>query len=411
MSEECRPCPQTAPAESVCCATSRISWLTEAQRPSRISLPSTLGVRSWASLLDHTYEPFDADEVFSDLGSFKRDLHMGPDLRRLRSFSAEEAAEVAAATRFRLELERREELSEYGDDRPEPLATRPVLPRRSTSLPDKAGAPEYAQDSLPRRPSRQLRRNKTLEPIVVSGIDKTAGETQSAPLLNSRRESPLGSGEEQALAKSHRRHITISEGRGASRNILLLQSPAGIYSECTPPLPVLSPTFSMNTPRLHDLDMPPTPLSFNAPNEDQIRRGIEIFTLQDDADSLAGYQYREQPPSNFQLHSDDEEDDYQDFRSGPSAKAAKEDDQTSFVSVTPSMKRRKSIFSVFQGKSELDKLLDLYLSDDAHEVEQVPKRKQTLARRMTMSRKKKAPEVPGVPPLPQTSPPEGFRPG
>lgn len=88
-----------------------------------------------------------------------------------------------------------------------------------------------------------------------------------------------------------------------------------------------------------------------------------------------------------------------------------EDDQRSSVSATPSMKKRKSIFSVFQRRSELDKLLDLYLSDDAHKEEQPPKTKQGLARRMTISRRKEAPEVPAVPPLPQTFLAEGLRPG
>lgn len=121
MSEECRPCTQTGPAKSITYFISRPSWLMEAQRPSRISLPNTLGTESWTSFADHAYEPFDADEVFSDLETFRQDLHGGPDLRRLRSFSAKEAAEVAAVTRFRLELERREELNEYEDDYPEPL--------------------------------------------------------------------------------------------------------------------------------------------------------------------------------------------------------------------------------------------------------------------------------------------------
>jgi len=326
----------------------------------------------------------------------------------LRSFSSKEAADVAAATRFRLELERREELSEYEDDNPAPPLTRPMLPMRSTSLPYTPPAPESIQDSFPQRGPRQLKRSKTPEPILVTGIDKTPDETQSAPLLSSRRQSPLGGGKEQALAKSHRRHVTISGGRGASRNMLLMQSPAGMYSECTPPLPVLSPSISIDTPRRHDLNMPSTPLSMNPPNEDQLRREIETFALQDGAESLIGYRYRQQPPSSFPLDSEDEDDDYRKFQSCRSRKVAKEDDSRSFVSVTPSMKKRKSIFSVFQRKSELDKLLDLYLSDDAHEEEQPPKRKQSLARRMTMSRRRRAPEVPAVPPLPPTFLPEGF---
>lgn len=62
--------------------------------------------------------------------------------------------------------------------------------------------------------------------------------------------------------------------------------------------------------------MPSTPLSLNPRNEDQIRREIELFTLQDGANSLIGYRYREQPPSSFQLDSEDEEDDYENFSPG-----------------------------------------------------------------------------------------------
>ena len=62
--------------------------------------------------------------------------------------------------------------------------------------------------------------------------------------------------------------------------------------------------------------MPSTPLFLNPPNEDQIRREIETFTLQVGAGSLIGYRYKEQPPSSFQLDSEDEEDDYRIFSPG-----------------------------------------------------------------------------------------------
>ena len=387
------------------------------QRPSRVSVPSTIGSKRWDSVsskrwdsfLDRSYEPFDADQILSELGSFKRDLHGEPDLRRLRSFSSKEAQDVAAATRFRLELERREQ-SEYEDDYSEPPVARPPLPLRSTSLPYSPAVPEPPPENFQPRSPRQLKRNKTPEPIVVSDVKMPPEETQSAPLLSSRRQSPLVSSDEQVLAKSHRRHVTISEG--ASRTMLLLHSPSGTYSECTPPLPVLSPSFSFTTPRLQDMDMPLTPLSLNPPNEDQIRREIESFSLQDGADSLAQHRYRHEAPPSFRLESDDEEDDFRSINVRPSRKVMKvDDDQRSIVSTTPSQKRRKSIFSVFQRRSELDKLLDLYLSDDALEEAQPVKRKQSFARRMTRSRRKEVPEVPRMPPLPQWFPPESYRPG
>jgi hypothetical protein len=315
--------------------------------------------------------------------------------------------DVAAATRFKLQLERQEQLSEYEDDVSEAPARAYVLPLRSTSLPYTDAMPASIPDTFPQQESRYMKRRKTPEPIVVNNIDALLEEIQSAPLPSNR---PLNSVEiEETSAKSHRRHVTISEARGASRNIILLHTPSGTFSEHTPPMPVLSPSISINTPRLAEI--PLTPLSLNPPNEDQIRREIEFFTLQDGAESLVNHRYRHQAPSTFVIDSDDEDDGYGGLRNSFSAKSTRDDDQRSIVSVTPSLKRRKSIFSVFQRKSELDKLLDLYLDDEPADEVQPVKKKSSLARRMTRSGWRKVPEVTDVPALPPTYPSEGLRSG
>lgn len=331
-------------------------------------------------------------------------------MRSMRSFSAREAEEVAAATRFRLELERQQQPHAYDDDYPPPPAVPQPLPLRTTSLP-RPSLPRASSDYSYQHESRQLKRRKTPEPIVVTNTQQPPQEVQSARLPS--RDFDLQPQDwfenDQQMTKVHRRHVTISEGRGLSRNFILLHSPTGGFSECPPPLPALSPSNSITTPRFPE--MPSTPLSLNPPNEDQIRREIELFTLHDGAESLIRNQYKTRAPPSLMLNSDDEEDEFGGRPNVISNKSVKDDDQRSIASVTPSVKRRKSIFAIFQRKSELDKLLDLYLSDPEPEISQPVKPKPSLARRMTMSRRKKLPDVPDVPPLPQILPSKDFRPG
>ena len=91
-----------------------------------------------------------------------------------------------------------------------------------------------------------------------------------------------------------------------------------------------------------------------------------MFALGNGADPLIGRRYREQPPSSSQLDSKDKEDNYRKLHSGRSRNAGMEDDQRLSVSVRPSMKKWKSIVDVCQRRAELDKMLDLYSSINAH---------------------------------------------
>jgi hypothetical protein len=365
-------------------------------------VPSTYGSKRWDSFLDKPYETFDPELYFntSESSGYRRDLHGEPDLRRQRSFSAKEAAEVAAATRFRLELERREQQhNEYEDEYSEMPTSGHILPLRSTSLAYTAAVTQRISDPFDNPEPLHLRRRKTPEPIVVSTFEQPPEETQSAPLPfveSPKPKNDRGNGG-QSSVKSHRRHVTISEG--ASRNMILLHSPSGTYSECPPPLPTLSPSFSTASGAFPD--MPSTPLSLNPPNEDRLRRELELFTLDDGGMSLHSHRYRHQPVPKIDFEVDqDYEQEFHNDRNPSSRKWQQDDDARSIVSVTPSMKKRKSIFAMFQRKSEVDKLLDLYLTDDVPEEVQPAKSKPSLARRMTRSRRKKVPDVPAVPPVP-----------
>ncbi len=126
-----------------------------------------------------------------------------------------------AAIRFRLELERPEELSEDEDDRPEPLMIRPILPMQSTFLlilllypsqsrtsslngaqaaqgkyhphPDRSAMRGPSHVSLTMAEPQAIRvqvltkaqRSKMLESIAAIVIDRTPEDTRSAHLLSS----------------------------------------------------------------------------------------------------------------------------------------------------------------------------------------------------------------------------------
>ena len=137
---------------------------------------------------------------------------------------------------------------------------------------------------------------------------------------------------------------------------------------------------------------------------------MELFSLHDGTDSLINHRYRNEAPPNLQLDSDDEGADFRKFRAGIASRTKRDSDSKSMKSMTPSTKKRKSVFSVFSRKSEVDKLLDLYL-EEPNPTELQHAKKHSMARRMTRSGRRRAPEVPAMPPLPQYFDANGYRPG
>jgi hypothetical protein len=72
-----------------------------------------------------------------------------------------------------------------------------------------------------------------------------------------------------------------------------------------------------------------------------------------------------------------------------------EDDEDA-RSLRPRPRRRKSIFSIFQRKSPVEKLIDMYF-DDEPEKKPIPKRRSTRSRRGSPTQEK-LPMSPAIPP-------------
>lgn len=288
-----------------------------------------------------------------------------------------------------------------------------ALPLRSTSLPKSADVAAEGnidvevtnKQVVPQSRNPKLARLVRPLPIVVPA-NEVPQEVQSAGLPDrsvTRGVLLRSVSDDGSRIKSHRRHVTISEGRGSARKTLLLSTPLGQFIEDVPPLPGLSPSNSTTTATWTP---PPTPpLVEDQVNEDRIRREMELFTLQDGAEPLVGNKYRHRKPPRLQLDSDDEisKQPSNNVQAQPRAKKVVEDDQKSMVS-TKSMGRRKSIFSKFQRSNEVDSLLDLYFDDTASTKKTDLARRPSLAKRMTRSFRKPAEDVPDLPPLPQLPP-------
>ena len=291
-----------------------------------------------------------------------------------------------------------------------------ALPLRSTSLPKNADVAakgsvdaEVTNESVV-APSRNPKIARLVRPPpIFVPANEVPQEIQSAGLPD-RTATPgvflRSLSDDGFRLKSHRRHVTISEGRDAARKTLLLSTPLGQFVEDVPPLPGLSPsnstTEAMWTP-------PPTPpLVQDQVHEDRIRREMELFTLQEGADPLVGNKYRHRQPPQWQLHSDDEigKQPPGNVEVQRQAKRPTDDDQKSVVS-TKSIKwigRRKSIISKFQRSNEVDLLLDLYFDDTISTKKNELARRPSLAKRMTRSFRKPAHDAPELPPLPQLPP-------
>ena len=190
------------------------------------------------------------------------------------------------------------------------------------------------------------------------------------------------------------RRMTTSEARPSIRNggFWADHKFGSFEQKDVPPIPPLSASNSNATLK----SSPPlTPLTISDPREDQTRRELETFSIHEGAEALEHrYKKRRPPMLNF-LDSDEEKEDSTPVPTPPEPESSSlfEDDERS---LRPVPRRRKSIFSIFQRKSPVEKLIDMYFDDE-------PEVKPILKRRSTWSRKgspvqERMPMSPAIPP-------------
>jgi hypothetical protein len=169
--------------------------------------------------------------------------------------------------------------------------------------------------------------------------------------------------------------------------------------EPVPPLPSLSQSGSI---AIISSSPPLNPLSLCSPREDQIRRELESFALHEGPETLELKYKKRRPPKLDLVDFDGEVLDVEEERDSQQEPGKKELSTDELGRPRP--RRSKSILSIFQRKSPVEKVIDLYLDDEPEEKPIRP-----LSRWTTMSRKgsptsANMPRSPRVPPLPANSP-------
>lgn len=342
--------------------------------------------------------------------------------QRRKSARSTEGVPLDAVDAFHLEL-----LEAYEDDQdqqdllPSPplsalpprmssLARRP-LPQRTLSLEHQTTS--QSTDHRPPAPILGTRQSRP-QPIVIPELGSV--ETQE-PQVQSARLAPTPSfletdPSEGTFRKRHRRRMTISESKRAARGTIIVSHPSGVLREHDlHSVPGLSPSTSIATSALSPVPATP-PSAVAARSEDQIRRELEMLTLQDGADPLITHRYGGRVDSELVMKLERQaEGDHDpasiDYRAGR-LRPERTPPDNSFA------RRRKSIVEYFGRRSPVDKLLDLYLDDDdgvpekpakAEKAAESPpektpmKRRQSLARRMTLTfRGSPKDDMPPLPP-------------
>jgi len=310
-----------------------------------------------------------------------------------RMMHDKQAADVAAAARFRDELEksqstdgRVEKMSNMNHIRSTSLQTpsttappRASLPLRTTSMraskrpqpplvSSMPAQPQEAQSArLPPRTTSMLARSKRPQPLHLSSAPVMPQEVQSAA-LPVQRNRELDSHVDDM--KRHWRRTTIAAGHNAGSTIILVSSP-GKIAECEfvtdiPPVPPLSASLSTETSPT--TASPLTPL----PTEDQIRRELETFAIQEGPHSVLSRRSsvisRKRMAATFVPDEDDKM--LPDAPKSPSVVEAPTalvdygDYEETISASRPTLGRKKSFFSRFGKKNDVDALLDLYMTDE-----------------------------------------------
>ncbi|KAK5953188.1 hypothetical protein OHC33_005756 [Knufia fluminis] len=261
--------------------------------------------------------------------------------------------------------------------RPQPLklSSAPVIPQ------------EVQSAGLPPRTTSISARSKRPQPLHLSSAPVMPQEVQSAA-LPTRRNRRLDF--EADAMKLDWRRTTIAAGRNTSSSIILVSSPGKIaeftFSTDVPPVPPLSASFSASSSPTTASPMTPSP------TEDQIRRELETFAIVEGPDSVVNR--RNSVTSRKRITTTfvpDEEDRLRHdvpetpFVTGVSKVVVDSADTVEIKPVNkPMLGRKKSFFSRFEIKNDVDALLDLYMTDEQLVEEKEIKRKATKSKRPTI---------------------------
>lgn len=330
------------------------------------------------------------------------------------------AAEVAAAARFRDELEKGQhspllaKMEEEIDSQSRSIITRKsqaseprsrsssvyssnarVTRSRSESLrQSEDGRPTNGLAPLAATTTPRSFRTKRPQPLLLAEDPVAPQEIRSAALPTPRtRESTMN----VAQMKKHWRRTTISAGRQSASQIILLSSD-GKPEYCdfdVPPLPRLSA--SVSTISSPPTMSPMTPLP-NGPTEDQIRRELETFALEEGPNiqmsRRSSVSSRKRMPVAFVPDPEDRmlpkslppPPPPPPPPKIPSAFFELADTSVAASASTesfPTLGRTKSFFSRFERKTDVDSVLDLYMTDDQLNEVKAQKKRDTRLKRQT----------------------------
>lgn len=374
---------------------------------------------------------FDLDLLLHKLEGYKTRVEgMEAQFTQQRSFSSKEAADVAAAARFKLELELLRHAGAFPSVENVEKESIETAPKEGEYL----GSNIKKEEEQPQWPIREsvevrqsvLERRKIARPLQLQHLKlKPAAalpppQVQSAllPPRTSSRFSPIverlhGMSQSPLPDESsyfHRR-MTIS-GDQQSSQIGEHQSTTGSFVEIySPPLPSLaSPasdvTWTSSPPP------PATPLTLCPPNEDQLRRELEFLAMYDGVETLEQRYKQRRPPKILLPEVDDDDDD---------AISMMEDEATVTKSQYPprtdsrvrskvdvksengQLRRKKSILTFFQRKSPVDELIEMYMDDPEPKVKEGLTRQPSKLRRTFSFRNtsgEQSPDASDIPPLP-----------
>lgn len=246
----------------------------------------------------------------------------------------------------------------------------------------------------------------SFEELEYSDIDEPGPAVPIAwafPPRTSSKTFPLEEKSEQTAEispKPLQRRMT-AENRQSVRHGGFWSAPSLLLldQEPVPPLPAVPQSGSV---AIISSSPPLAPLSLCSPREDQIRRELESFALHEGPEILELKYKKRRPPKLDLVDFDGEILEAEEERGSRQEPGMKE--QITDELGRPRPRRSKSILSIFQRKSPLEKVIDLYLDDQPEEKPPRP-----LSRWTTMSRKgsptsASMPKSPRVPPMPANSP-------